>query len=93
MALSKQSYVRYNGGEYGQDWGHMPSTSVYIRPITTDLTNDVDLVINDLSDYANGISGVCDKRTAASCSFSLDNKKLMMVGNDGVVVIRNLNLD
>lgn len=93
MALSKQSYVRYNGGEYGQDWGHKPSTSVYIRPITTDLTNDVDLVINDLSDYANGISGVCDKRTAASCSFSLDNKKLMMVGNDGVVVIRNLNLD
>lgn len=92
MALSNQSYVRYNGGEYGQDWGHMPSTSVYIRPVT-DLTNDVIPVINDLSDYANGISGVCDKRTAASCSFSLDNKKLMMVGNDGVVVIRNLNLE
>ena len=92
MALSNQSYVRYNGGEYGQDWGHMPSTSVYIRSVNN-LKEDVVPIINDLSDCINGVSGVCEKRTTASCSFSLDNKKLMMVGNDGVVVIRNLNLD
>ena len=92
MALSNQSYVRYNGGEYGQDWGHMPSTSVYIRSVNN-LKEDIVPIINDLSDCINGVSGVCEKRTAASCSFSLDNKKLMMVGNDGVVVIRNLNLE
>ena len=89
MALSKQSYVRYNGGEYGQDWGHMPSTTVYIHS----LDSIHHQVIPEINDLATNIKDVNQASTTTSCSFSLDNKKLMMVGNDGVVVIRNLNLD
>lgn len=92
MALSNQGYIRYNGGSFGKDWGHMPSTDVYIRAID-DPTQDICPVINDLSDYGEGISGTLTRSTTASCSFSADNKKLMMVGSDGVVIIRNLYLE
>ena len=44
--------------------------------------------ISDLSD-----AGVAEIESVASCSFSLDNKKLMMVGRDGIVVIRNLHIE
>ena len=33
------------------------------------------------------------KNSVASVSFSSDNRKLMMVSNDGVVVIRNLHFN
>lgn len=47
--------------------------------------------IDDLSDA--GIADTNKTQSVSSCSFSLDNKKLMMVGKDGTVVIRNLHLD
>lgn len=89
MALSNQGYVRYNGGVYGVDWGHMPSTSVFV----CEAKSPYHLIcpeINDLSD--SGIQGSHATKTAVSCSFSIDNKKLMMVGSDGVVIIRNLHI-
>lgn len=90
VALSEQGYIKYNGGLYGIDWGHMPSTSVYVRSVDNP-TLDIMPLINDLSD--SEITGGKVKNTTASCSFSIDNKKLMMVGSDGVVIIRNLYLD
>ena len=89
IALSNQGYIRYNGGTYGKEWGHMPSTTVYIHS----LDSIHHQVIPEINDLATNIKDVNQASTTTSCSFSLDNKKLMMVGNDGVVVIRNLNLD
>lgn len=68
----------------------MPSTSVYVRSVDNP-TLDIMPLINDLSD--SEIIGDKVKNTTASCSFSIDNKKLMMVSSDGVVIIRNLYLD
>lgn len=90
MALSEQGYIRCNMEKNGIEWGHMPSTSVYVRSVDNP-TLDIMPLINDLSD--SEIIGSKVKNTTASCSFSIDNKKLMMVGSDGVVIIRNLYLD
>jgi hypothetical protein len=86
IALSNQGYIRYNGGTYGKEWGHMPSTIVYIHS----LDSTYHQVIPEINDLATNIRDVNQASTTTSCSFSLDNKKLMMVGNDGVVIIRNL---
>lgn len=91
-ALSDQGYIsKYDRfGEIKIEWGHQPSSLVEIRYV-----EDVDKSIiefHDLSD--DGIAGVATQATnVAAVSFSNDNKRLMMVGNDGVVVIRNLHLD
>lgn len=95
-ALSKQGYVsKYSSrGFERMEWGHRPSCDVFV---VSSLQMDYKLKsYNDLSD--KGIAGVSDKnysspRTVASVSFSNDNKRLMMVGNDGVVIIRNLHLE
>ena len=44
---------------------------------------------SDLSD--EGIEKF--KRSVASVSFSNDNSRLMMVGRDGVMIVRNLHLE
>lgn len=91
-ALSEQGYIsKYDKyGNVNSDWGHQPSTLVEVR-----LTNHSDtccVQFQDLSDV-----GIADVATRAACvasvSFSDDNKRLMMVGNDGVVIIRNLHLE
>lgn len=94
-ALSNQGYVsKYD--KYGNErleWGHMPSCEVYV-------VNSLkfDTILFKFSDLSkSGIDGLSDKdhncpKTVTSVSFSNDNKRLMMVGNDGVVVIRNLHL-
>lgn len=86
IALSNQGYIRCNGGTYGKEWGHMPSTTVYIHS----LDSTYHQVIPEINDLSTNIRDVNQASTTTSCSFSLDNKKLMMVGNDGVVIIRNL---
>ena len=89
FALSTQGYIsKYdiNGLERAV-WGHQPSSRVYVRGIL----NSEDLYeFNDLAD--KGIADVGKNNSVASVSFSYDNSKLMMVGDDGVIVIRNLNL-
>ena len=88
MALSNQGYVSYSSDN--SNWGHQPSTSVYIHAVN-DPDKQIMPTIDDLSDA--GIADTKETKSVSSCSFSLDNKKLMMVGKDGTVVIRNLHLD
>jgi hypothetical protein len=92
FALSKQGYVsKYDiNGELNYGWGHQPSSFVELR--TVKAPNKQLISFTDLSD--TGIADVATrKESVASVSFSNDNKRLMMVGNDGVVIIRNLHLD
>lgn len=95
-ALSNQGYVsKYDKhGNERLEWGHMPSCEVYVVH-SCDFGN-VLIKFSDLS--KSGIDGLADKdhncaKTVTSVSFSNDNKRLMMVGNDGVIVIRNLHLN
>lgn len=88
MALSNQGYIsKYDvNHEERSNWGHQPSTFVEIR-CTSKITEE-NVVFRDLSDC--GIADSCKAQSVASVSFSNDNKKLMMVGRDGVVIVRNL---
>ena len=90
FALSNQGYVRYDNVKYNQVAGHQPSTNVYIRHID-DLENE----LAHFNDHGDKITGVLTKRqkTVAMVAFSPDDKKLMSVSNDGVIVIRNLHLN
>lgn len=92
FALSEQGYIskydRY--GNINSNWGHQPSSLVEIHH--TSLPKENIKTFSDLSDA--GIDGVAVKAgCVASVSFSNDNKRLMMVGKDGVVIIRNLHLE
>lgn len=87
MALSKQSYVPKNDTDY---WGHQPSSFVEVCEAAR--VRKSLAIFNDLSN--DGVENVAFRsNSVASVSFSNDNKRLMMVGKDGVVIIRNLHLD
>ena len=88
MALSNQGYVTYK--DENHKWGHQPSTMVYIHSVENP-NEQIVPTISDLSDA--GVADTNNSKSVASCSFSLDNKKLMMVGRDGTVVIRNLHIE
>lgn len=90
-ALSKQGYIsKYdNNGNQRKEWGHMPSCEVFIVK-----SSKMNLPLKKYSDLSNaGIEGASIPKTVTSVSFSNDNRRLMMVGKDGVVIIRNLHLD
>ena len=91
FAVSHQGYVsKYDrDGNIRLGWGHQASSIVNIRK-TSDV-NDTIVEYNDLSDQ--GVADSFIRETVASVSFSNSNTKLMMVGKDGVVVIRNLKLN
>ena len=81
-------YDRY--GRINPGWGHKPSSLVEIRCVEDPYNRIVQFY--DLSDA--GIDGVATQATCvAAVSFSNNNKRLMMVGKDGVVIVRNLNFD
>lgn len=88
LALSKQGYVAWNNGN-NINWGHQPSCLVSIRK--SDTPTDEIVKFEDLSDC--GIKGSNRAMTVSSVSFSNNNKCVMMVGNDGIVVIRNLHIE
>lgn len=91
MALSNQGYIsKYDiNGDERSEWGHQPSTFVEIREV-----DDVDKSIITFNDLSNlGIEDVSTAKSVASVAFSNDNKRFMMVGKDGVVIIRNLHLE
>lgn len=89
IALSEQGYIPYGVKRIDGIWGHRPSCVVDIRKSSSP---EVQIAkYDDLSD--EGIADMCTGKTVASISFSKDNKKIMMVGKDGVVIIRNLHLD
>ena len=91
FACSQQGYIAYrNGaGDINSNWGHQPSSLVDIRK-ASDPDNEL-IHFNDLSEM--GIADTFRRQSVSSVSFSNDNKKLLMVGNDGVVIVRNLHLE
>ncbi len=91
FALSKQGYISKfdKDGNERFGWGHQSSSVVEIR--STDNFAKPIISYNDLSD--SGIADSPVRAGVASVSFSKDNRKIMMVGKDGVVIIRNLHLE
>lgn len=97
-ALSNQGYVaKYDkNGKERKLWGHQPSCEVFVVR-----SSQMDYMLRTFSDLSDsGIDGMAYKYSNQNCSksvtsvsFSNDNKRLMMVGKDGVVIIRNLHLD
>ena len=57
---------------------------------TSDPDNEL-IRFSDLSEM--GIADTFQSQSVSSVSFSNDNKKLLMVGKDGVVIVRNLHLE
>ena len=91
FACSKQGYICYKDseGRINPNWGHQPSSLVSIRK-----SNDPQKEIANYSDLSeNGIAESYSKESVASVSFSDDNKHIMMVGKDGVVIVRNIHLE
>ena len=87
MALSKQGYTPFSG--VATFWGHEPSCDIFIAR-----TDDPMACLCHFNDHGSGIVGIGVRRdTIASASFSEDDKKILSVSWDGVVVVRNLHLE
>lgn len=91
FALSQQSYIsKYDkDGNVRFSWGHSPSSMVEVRK-----TCDCNNILKSFSDIGqSGISETLKRESVASVSFANDNSRLMMVGVDGVIIIRNLRIE
>ena len=88
IAFSDQNYIDYTHHP-NANWGHQPSGNIFIHD-----AKNVQSSLEQYNDFGEGISGVVSHSgDVASVAFSCDEKRLMAVGNDGVVVVRNLHLD
>ncbi len=89
MALSSQGYIPYSPDD--KNWGHQPSFDVYIA----ESTNPQEQLAH-YRDHGDSIAGLgmIERRniSVASATFSQDERMLMTVSCDGVMVIRNLHL-
>lgn len=89
IALSRQGYIPYVSGN--PHWGHQPSRDVYIVR-----SDDPHNEIAHYCDHGEQIEGTGGwdrtNNSVASATFSKDDRKLMTVSKDGVIVIRNLHL-
>ena len=87
IALSDQNYIDYTHHP-NENWGHQPSGNIFVYSI-----NNIESCIEHYNDFGEGIIGVASRAgNVASAAFSQDEKRLLAVGSDGVVVIRNLKL-
>ena len=85
VACSDQRYIDY-AHHPNENWGHQPSGNVYIHS-----TDCFEHSIEQYNDLGDGIEGVaCQAGSVSSAAFSQDERRLLVVGNDGVVVVRNL---
>lgn len=85
IAFSDQNYIDYTHHPNGH-WGHQPSGNVFIHSV-----ENFSECLEQHNDLGDGISGVATRAgNVSSASFSQDETKLLVVGTDGVVVIRNL---
>lgn len=85
IACSDQIYIDYAHHPNG-NWGHQPSGNVFIHSV-----ENFSECLEQYNDLGDGVSGVATRAgNVSSASFSQDEKKLLIVGTDGVVVIRNL---
>lgn len=89
FALSNQGYVRIDNASADRPGGHQPSTNVYIRG-----TYSPNEELASFNDHGDKIKGVMTRKakTVAMVAFSPDDKRLLSISDDGVIVIRNLNL-
>ncbi len=88
IAFSDQNYIDYTHHP-NSNWGHQPSGNIFIHSI-----NDIQACLEHYNDFGEGIVGVVScAGNVASAAFSCDERRLMAVGDDGVVVIRNLHLE
>lgn len=85
VAMSKQGYVDYTHHS-NERWGHQPCGSIYVHSV-----NDLQHTLAHFNDFAEGIKDVGVARSVASIAFSQDECRLLAVGTDGVVVVRNLH--
>ena len=87
IALSDQKYIDYTHHPYS-NWGHQPSGNVFIHDVSN-FSN----CLEQYNDFGEGISGIASRAgCVASAAFSQDEKRLLAVGTDGVVVVRNLHI-
>lgn len=90
MAFSHQGYIPYVSGN--PHWGHQPSRDVYIAK-----SSSPKIELAHYCDHGDQIEGTGGwdrtNSSVASATFSKDEKRLMTVSKDGVVVIRNLHLE
>ena len=88
IALSDQNYISHKYHP-NSEWGHQPSGNVFVHSV-----ENFNQAIEQYNDLGSGVRGVsCYTRKAgsvASAAFSADEKRLLVVGDDGVIVIRNL---
>ena len=81
FALSRQGYIR--------SAGHQPSCDIYVHSI-----NNLQNEICHFNDHGDEIEGVATSAsTVASVAFSADEKKILSISRDGVIIIRNLNFN
>lgn len=89
IALSKQGYIPYSPDN--PYWGHQPSNDIYIAKCEGDIKELA--YYRDHGTVLEGYEYDRSNQFVASATFSSDDKKLMTVSKDGVVVIRNLHLE
>lgn len=85
-ALSCQGYIPYS--PENKNWGHQPSNEVYIVKSDKPFQE-----LEHFQDHGDRIERSIHNKSVASAMFSQDEKRLMTVSNDGVIVIRNLHLN
>ena len=83
IAMSDKGYVPYAFSS--SNWGHMKSANIYVRKVG----NEKEL---RFSDHGEEIMNLYSK-DVTSVSFSPDDRKLMSISQDGVIIIRNLHLE
>lgn len=85
IACSDQKYKDYTHHP-NENWGHQPSGNVYILSV-----DDFPNCLEQYNDLGAGVAGVANSAgCVSSAAFSQDESRLLVVGNDGVVVVRNL---
>ena len=86
IAFSNQRYIDYQ--HHPDHWGHQPSGNIFIHKV-----DDAQKTLLEFNDFSEGIKGVCRRAgNVASAAFSRDESRLLAVGSDGSVVVRNLHL-
>ena len=86
IAFSNQGYIDYQ--HHPDRWGHQPSGHIFIHKVASPQET-----LCTFDDFAEGIRGVSvSAGSVASAAFSCDERRLLAVGSDGTVVVRNLHL-
>lgn len=83
IALSDQGYIPFDMNT--ENWGHQPSCNIYLY----DMNNLQELFV--FNDSGAGIIGIDEAKSVTSVAFSSDERRLLSVTNDGVIVVRNLH--